>query len=399
MQKNRRMNLILVINSGSSSLKFGLFRMNDASETPIVSGKAESIGKSAGALEIKDATTGKTLHEAKAVFGSQSEALDTIRKHLDKLNFPAPVAIGHRMVNGGPKLVTHQLITPEVLEEMARCVDFAPLHTPEAIRLMRHLQTVYPSTPQYACFDTAFHQTLPECAYRFPIPEKYAAQGIRRYGFHGLSYASIVHQLGDELPQRMVVAHLGNGSSLAAIEHGHSVDTSMGLTPTGGVITSTRTGDLDPGVLLFLMREGSNKAEKLSASELEIMVNQQSGLLSIGGSKDMRELEQAAEKHSAAAQLAIDMYCRAIAKTIAAYASVLGGLDLLVFAGGIGENSPTVRNNVCGRLRFLGIEVDAALNQAKASTISNESSSCPVRIIPSEEEQQIARYVRQLYSA
>jgi acetate kinase len=390
------MDLILVINSGSSSLKFGLFRLQHGDETPIVSGKAESIGKETGHLQIKDSVTGNTLHQEDGVFATQIEVLNAIHKHLERLHFPAPVAIGHRMVNGGPNLVTHQLITAQVLDEMTRCADFAPLHTPAAVRLIRHLQTVYPQIPQFACFDTEFHQTLPECAYRLPIPEKYSAQGIRRYGFHGLSYASIVHQLKEGLPPRTVVAHLGSGSSLAAIERGRSIDTSMGLTPTGGILTGTRTGDLDPGVLLFLMREGSANAEKLDAPALEVLVNQQSGLLAIGGSKDMRELEAAAAKADRKAQLAIDMYCRAIAKTVAAYASVLGGLDLLVFAGGIGENSQTVRSNVCSRLGFLGVELDTERNKISAPVISPERSPCIVRVTPSEEEQQIARYVRQL---
>jgi len=395
------MDVILVINSGSSSLKLGLFRAEADGETPLVIAKAESIGKSAGVLQIKDGSTGALLHKETTAFTSQIDVFEHIRLQLEKLQFPAPIAVGHRIVNGGPHLVAHQRITPQVLEEMERCVEFAPLHTPSAVALIRHLQEDYPQTQQFACFDTAFHQTLPEYAYRMPIPEKYGEQGIRRYGFHGLSYASIVHRLRDVLPQRTVVAHLGNGSSLAAIENGRSVDTSMGLTPTGGIMTSTRTGDIDPGVLLFLMREGSSHEARLSPTELEVVVNQQSGLLAVGGSKDLRDLEAAAvgsdATAAAKAQLALKMYSRSIAKTIAAYAAVLGGLELLVFAGGVGENSSDVRSRVCAMLGFAGVELDAERNAASAPIISTDSSRVVVRITPSDEEQQIARYVREMY--
>src|SRR6202007_766228 len=189
-----------------------------------------------------------------------------------------PIAVAHRVVHGGPHLVTHQRITDEVLATLQRAVHFAPVHIPAAVEIILHVEKVFPQLPQYACFDTAFHQTMPEAAYRYPIPEKYSAVGVRRYGFHGLSYASIVHDLGKDLPSKVVVAHLGNGASLAAIADGKSVDTSMGLTPTGGIPMGSRTGDLDPGVPLFLMR-----VHKLSADEIETLLNNKSGLKALGG--------------------------------------------------------------------------------------------------------------------
>jgi len=379
---------ILVINSGSSSLKFGLFIEQGGDEHALVRGNADAIGSESGKLEIVD-EQGKTIHQETRHFQSQKEALSYIAKTLVALRYEAPKAIGHRIVHGGPHLVTHQLINDKVLATFEQSVHFAPLHIPPALDLIRHTEMLYPQVPQFACFDTAFHQTMPEAAYRFAIPEKYFEQGVRRYGFHGLSYASIVHALGKELPRRTVVAHLGSGASLAAIADGKSMDTSMGMTPTGGIPMGTRTGDLDPGVPLFLMR-----SEKLDADAIESLLNHKAGLMALGGTNDMRKLQADSAGGSHSAQIAIEIFCRSIAKTVASFASVLGGLDLFVFSGGIGEHSAEVRANVCGRLGFLGIALDAAQNQASAAVIS--TSSVLVRIVPSEEEKQIARHCRSL---
>src|SRR5271170_1510628 len=327
------MNPILVINSGSSSLKFGLF----------------------------------------------------VNKNGDEH------AIAHRFVHGGPHLVIHQQITDEVLSALKQAVHFAPLHIPAAVELIRYTEKIYPQVPQFACFDTAFHQTMPEAAYRFAIPEEYFAEGVRRYRFHGLSSASVVFALGKNLPPKVVVAHLGNGASLAAIADGKSVDTSMGLTPTGGIPMGSRTGDLDPGVSLFLMR-----VHKLDADALETLLNHNAGLKALGGTNDMRVLQKASEEGDHNASLAIEIFCRSIAKTIASYAAVLGGIDLLVFAGGIGEHSSTVRANVCDRLSFLGITLDSERNNSSSSVISTDASKIAVRVIVTEEEKQIARHCRVL---
>lgn len=384
------MTSILAINSGSSSLKFGSFVEKDEDEHTIIYGNADAIGSDHGRLEIFDEQGNKVLKESRRL-DSQKEALTYLAKQLSALGQGLPAAIGHRIVHGGPKMVMHQRITTEVLRVLEQSVHFAPLHIPPAVELIRHAETIYPSVPQFACFDTAFHQTMPEAAYRFAIPGEYLALGVRRYGFHGLSYASIVHALGSELPSRVVIAHLGNGASLAAVANGKSVDTSMGLTPTGGIPMGSRTGDLDPGVLLFLMRNC-----KLGADALESLLNHNAGLKALGGTNDMRQLNEAAEAGDSNAALAIDVFCRAIAKAAACYASVLGGIDMLVFSGGIGEHSASVRANICRRLEFLGIAVDEERNSASAPVISTEGSRISVRITPSEEEKQIARYCRAL---
>jgi len=270
-------------------------------------------------------------------------------------------------------------------------VHFAPVHIPTAVALIHGTEDIYPNLPQFACFDTAFHKTLPEKAYHYPLPGRYLEQGVQRYGFHGLSYASIVHQLGTELKPRTVVAHLGNGASLAALRDGKSIDTSMGLTPTGGIPMSTRTGDLDPGVLLYIRR-----TEGLSGDALENLLNHESGLKAIGGSSDMRELLKAEASGDVEAALAIDIFCTAIAKTVAAFAVSLGGLEMLVFAGGIGERSAQVRANVCVQLAMLGVNLAEDRNAASGPVISNDASRVVVRIVPAQEELQMARAVRAL---
>jgi acetate kinase len=381
---------ILVINTGSSSLKFGLFVNKNGDERAVASGNADAIGADNSKLEIFDEQGNSVFKEAQHL-DSHRTAFHRITKQLNELKYDPPVAIGHRFVHGGPHLVAHQQITDDVLSALEQAVHFAPLHIPAALELIRYTGELYPQVPQFACFDTAFHQTMPEAAYRFAIPEEYFAQGVRRYGFHGLSYASIVHALGKDLPRKIVVAHLGNGASLAAIASGKSVDTSMGLTPTGGIPMGSRTGDLDPGVPLFLMRN-----YKFDANALESLVNHNAGLKALGGTNDMRVLQKSSDAGDKNATLAIEIFCRSIAKTIASYVSVLDGLDLLVFAGGIGEHSSTVRANVCGRLAFMGLALDSERNQRSSSIISTDESRITVRVISTEEEKQIARHCRAL---
>jgi acetate kinase len=382
------MDAILAVNSGSSTLKFGLFVRDGADERALARGGADGIGKDASKLEIVDGE-GASLHSDRAPLDSQETAATRIGNALKTLGFPLPVAVGHRIVHGGPRLRDHVRITPDVIAALEASVHFAPVHIPTSLALIHHVSGIFPHMPQFACFDTAFHKTLPEKAYHYPLPDKYLHEGVQRYGFHGLSYASIVHQLGPELKPRTVVAHLGNGASLAALRDGKSVDTSMGLTPTGGIPMSTRTGDLDPGVLLYIRR-----TEGLSGNELEDLLNHQSGLEALGGSNDMRELQKSAANGNTRAALAIDIFCTAIAKTIAAFAVSLGDLEMLVFAGGIGEHSAQVRGEVCGRLALLGVEIDAARNAASEAVLSSESSRVVVRIVPAQEEIQMAREVR-----
>ena len=382
---------ILVINSGSSSLKFGLYVQRDDEEQAMLDGLADGIGRDSGKLELKDAQ-GRTLRSESVRFASEDEALSHAARWLAELSQLKPVAVGHRVVHGGPHLVAHQLITPAVLTELQNCVHFAPVHIPTALRLITAAEKAYPQLPQFACFDTAFHTTIPEVGSRFALPRLLFDEGIHRYGFHGLSYESIVRQLGAELPSRSVIAHLGNGASLAAVKDGRSVDTSMGLTPTGGIPMATRSGDLDPGVLLYLLR-----VKKMNADSLEHMLNRESGLTGISaGKSDMRDLESAVAGGDQKAQIAIEIFCSGIRKVIAAYAAVLGGLDMLVFAGGIGEHSAPVRGSVCDGLGFLGVSIDDACNQANSSTLSTKGSKVGVRIVPSQEDLQIAYHSRAL---
>ena len=379
---------ILAVNSGSSTLKFGVYANEGGEERTLVKGNVDGIGKDSGKLEISNAE-GTSLQSDQAPIASQQIALSRITDELKRLGCPEPVAVGHRIVHGGPRLRDHARISPDVIAALEASVHFAPVHIPTSLELIQHTEKIYPDLPQFACFDTAFHATLPEKAYHYPLPVKYLEQGVQRYGFHGLSYASIVHQLGVDLRPRTVVAHLGNGASLAALRDGKSVDTSMGLTPTGGIPMSTRTGDLDPGVLLYMRR-----TEGLSGDELEDLLNHQSGLKALGGSNDMRELQKQASSGDAKAALAIDIFCTAIAKTVAAYAVSLGGLEMLVFAGGIGEHSAQVRAAVCSKLGLLGVELDSNRNAASESVLSSKESRVEVRIVPAQEEIQMAREVR-----
>jgi acetate kinase len=410
---NKHSGPILVINSGSSSLKAALFVREGAGdeERSILEASATGIGQTEGKLVIKDAE-GKRRAEDTHNYQTQVEALkkvaEALAQHHQELNEDdqepdtTPVAIGHRIVHGGMHLTRHQPLTPAVLSALEQAVHFAPLHIPGSLELIRKSEELYPGVPQFACFDTAFHQTLPETAWHLPIPSEYTDAGVRRYGFHGLSYESIVAQLrreGPPLPRRIVVAHLGSGSSVAAIANGKSVDTSMGFTPTGGIPMATRTGDLDPGVLIALQRPGLSPAGALSVDKLEEVLNHNSGLRALSnGISDMQQLEEAANssdlqaKKSAA--LAIAIFATGVAKTIASYIISLGGLDLVVFTGGIGEHSAAFRQAVVERLQSLGIRLAPAANQQHAGTISSPGSNVMVRILPAQEDLQIARHAR-----
>jgi acetate kinase len=379
--------LVLTVNTGSSSLKLGLYALGHGTERLLLDGLADGIGKEEGVLTLRDGA-GKELRSEKLAHATQESALEHLMVWMRERHCVTPSAVGHRIVHGGPQLLKHQRITPAVLDELQRCVHFAPLHIPGSLELIRATERTFAGVPQFACFDTAFHTTLPETASRLPLPQALADEGIRRYGFHGLSYESIVAELGDALPSRVVVAHLGGGSSLAALKEGHSVDTSMGLTPTGGIPMSTRSGDLDPGVLLYLMR-----VKEMGADALETMLNHASGMVAVScGVSDMRELLAASDGGDARSKLAVDMFCMAIAKEVAAYAVVLGGLEMLVFAGGIGEHSAAVRKSVCERLALLGVRMDAEANTAGAAVISAKASTAIVRVVKSEEDLQIARH-------
>jgi acetate kinase len=382
---------ILVINTGSSSVKFGIYERPDEDEWLVIDGVAEGVGQGEGKIEIRDGG-GRVLKSEGARFASDGEAMERAAAWLEELGEDRPAAIGHRVVHGGPRLLEHQKVTPRLIDELKACVHLAPLHVPVALESIARTQRLFTGVEQFACFDTAFHRHMPEAAARFALPSSLYDEGVRRYGFHGLSYESIVHELGASLPGRVVMAHLGGGSSVTAVKDGRSVDTTMAFTPTAGVPMATRSGDLDPGILLYLMR-----VKGLDADAIERLVNHDAGLSAVsGGRSDMRDLEHAAGTGDARAALAIDVFCRAVAKSIAGYAAVLGGLDLVVFAGGIGEHSAGVRRRVCAALGFLGVALDNAANRANAAVVSAQATTVAVRIVPSQEDRQIARHCRRL---
>lgn len=368
---------ILVLNSGSSSLKFGLFRRTGDDESLLLEGSAEGIGRSDGSLRIK-APDGRVLVQQEHELESQTDALQKLAQVLAQQHHARPSAVGHRVVHGGPRLRAHQRITAGVRRQLQDAVHFAPLHIPPALALIDEAETIFADAPHFACFDTAFHATLPPRAAQLALPRRYVEAGVMRYGFHGLSYESLVTRLGADLPARAVFAHLGNGSSVCALRDGQSVDTSMGLTPTGGVPMGTRSGDLDPGVLLYLMR-----VETLDAGALETLLNRESGLAGYAdGESDMQALEKRAAAGDTNASLALDAFATAVRKTIGGYAALLGGIDLLVFTGGIGEHSQEIRRRVCEGLAFMGL--------------TEGDPAGKVRAIHTEEEKQIARHCRTL---
>ncbi len=394
------MSSILTLNSGSSSLKLGLYQAvsPDAPPQPVASGAAEAIGKPGGSLILRN-TDGAIVHREDAAHESQADAFAHAAERLRALGHAPPDGIGFRIVHGGPHLRQHCPLTPEVLETLRASTHFAPLHIPPALTLIDAARSTYPAARLFACFDTAFHTTLPPVASTYAIPPRLREQGVQRYGFHGLSYESAVAALQPNVPARLVVAHLGNGASLCAIERGRSVDTSMGLTPTGGIPMGTRTGDLDPGVVVYIARQGGEAGGAMDLSAVEDLLNHDSGLLALSstldhtGTADMRELTSRAEAGDAGAELAIEIFCRAIAKTVASYAAVLEGLDALVFTGGIGEHSATVRDRVCRQLAFLGVIIDDSANRQNAATVSAGKSLFKVQILEADEDGQIARHV------
>jgi acetate kinase len=315
------------------------------------------------------------------------DAVGRIGQLLTDHQSPLPEAIGHRIVHGGPRLREHRLIDTYAMTELESASAFAPLHTPAALAVIRYAQKHFPGLPQVACLDTCFHAAMPAVSSTLPLPRDLRAAGIQRYGFHGLSCESIVRQLGSALPARLIIAHLGNGASITAVSNGVSIDTSMGLTPTGGLIMGTRSGDLDPGVLVHLMRE-----MKLDATAIEDLVDHLSGLLGLSGvSGDMRTLHDAAASNGEA-RLAIEMFCYRVAKELGAMCIALGGVDQIVFTGGIGEHDVRVRAEVCARLSSLGVELDAVRNLQGLGLASRDDSRCAVHVLPSQEDEQIARH-------
>jgi acetate kinase len=390
---------VLVLNSGSSSIKFSVYEAGNVERRKLHEGAVDGIGTDQGKFWIKDSDGNKLVDQTPAL-PTRAVAFALVADALHSGDFPAPVAIGHRMVCGGPTVQENQLITPALIDEMERYTAFAPLHTPIAVYIMRESLRLFPGVPNFVCLDSYFHRTMPEVVKHMPIPEEYSAMGVRRYGAHGISYESIVYQLQPNVPERLIVAHLGNGASISAIRGGKCLDTSMGLTPTGGIISGTRTGDIDPGVLLFILRKiaETTKDSTEAADKLETVVSKKSGLLGVSNlSNDMRDLREAIKTGNADARLAVDKFTWTIVKWIGSYVAELGGLDLLVFTGGIGENDIDSRAEICSGLGALGIHLDLARNHVRsAAVISAEGSPVTVRVIPPAEDLIIVNHVMRL---
>lgn len=382
--------VLLCINSGSSSLKFALYQLAEAAETPLANGMIERIGLPGSRIRIRTVATAPAVDEAGDVPDAHT-AVDKAFAALDKLRLPSPAAVGHRVVHGGADHIAPERVDERLIEDLRRLVAYAPLHLPAAIQGIEAVATQFPHLPQVACFDTSFHRRMPEIAQRFPLPRAFWEEGIRRYGFHGLSYEYIIDHLGAMHLGRAIIAHLGNGASMAAVQNGQPLDTTMGLTPTGGLMMGTRTGDLDPGLLLHLQTEKGYHAPQLAE-----LVQQQSGLLGVSGiSPDMQLLleQRAHDRHAAQA---VDMFCYQVRKAIGALTAVLGGLDTLVFTGGIGEHAAPVRWDACHDLAYLGIQLDPQRNERHRAVISTPASRCIVRVVPTNEDLMVARHTRTL---
>ncbi len=360
---------VLALNCGSSSLKYALF----ADEQALVRGLIR-VGKS-GASDHGDA-----VH---AVFAE----LDA--RHLGK-----PDAVGHRIVHGGPHHAEPERVTGELLASLARVISFAPLHLPPELRAIEAVNARFGDLPQVVCFDTAFHQALPERARRFALPKTLFDAGVKRYGFHGLSYEYVVESLGSKALGRAVLAHLGSGASMVAVRDGRAIDTTMGFTPTGGLVMGTRSGDMDPGLAVYLLQH-----QGYDAAGLDRLVNGEAGLLALSETtSDMQRLlhERGADVRAA---LAVDVFCYQARKWVGAFAAALGGLDALVFTGGIGEHAPDVRREICSGLGHLGVALDDGRNAANEKVVSTDASACTAYVVETDEECMIARHTRRVIGA
>jgi acetate kinase len=399
---------ILVINSGSSSIKFSIFEVQTpvGGDAPTITprslfeGELSDIGEAESTLAIhavggsaeKSATKKVGIHGVEQAI---AEVLDVVSGS----GLPTFEAVGYRVVHPGPKLREHVRITPEVLADLEAASEFAPLHDPEAVLMIRAFMKRFPTLPHYACFDTVFHQTMPAEASTYALPPEYAARGVRRYGFHGLSCESIVRQLkrAGDVPRRMVIAHLGSGCSVTALLDGSSVDTTMGLTPTGGVVMGTRPGDLDPGLVLYLLRAAPPGDR---AGQVEALLNHASGMVAVSGMEnDVKAMREASANGNTRATLALKIFTRSVTKAFGGFSWLLGGLDAIVFTGGIGEHDPNSRAEILGGLAALGVNIDPKLNQAATGgiqRISSQDSPTAVLVVPAREDQMIAVHVEQM---
>ncbi len=387
---------ILTLNAGSSSIKFAVFEGADAAGRPrrALSGMVDHIGTDRA--ELSAARPGGDSREHVALKatdhgGAADRLLDWLARHALS---PAPDAMGHRVVHGGAGHLRHRRVTPELLADLRELGPLDLDHLPREIRLMESCRRRFPDVPQIACFDTVFHRDLPGRAQRLPVPRRYFESGVRRFGFHGLSYTYLLEELertagGDAARGRVVLAHLGSGASMAAVRDGRPVETTMGFTPNSGLVMSTRPGDLDPGFLVQVLR-----TEGFDAERLDRFISHECGLLGVSGtSGDMRDLLAARGRGEVPAAEAVELFCYQARKTIGALAAALEGLDTLVFSGGIGERAAAVRDEICAGLEFLGVRLDGGANDRSEAVISSEAAPVTVRVIPTDEEQTMARIV------
>ncbi len=379
---------ILTINAGSSSLKFAVFRLADPLSRALT-GRFERIALPNASLSVSDLATGRNTR-TKLKLPNHAACVAPLRKLLDGANDITLRAISHRIVHGGARYRKPQRVTARLIKELRRLSPLAPEHLPQEIALLEEFSRHYPRVPQLACFDTAFHADMPRVAQLLPLPRRYEAKGVRRYGFHGLSYTYLMEELvrigGGAAKGRIILAHLGNGASMAAVRDGRSIDTTMAFTPAAGLVMSTRSGDLDPGLPGYLAR-----TEKMTAKQFNAMVNAQSGLLGVSEtSSDVRDLLQHERRDKRAAE-ALALFCYQARKWIGALTAALGGLDTLVFAGGIGENASEIRWRISTDLGYLGLNLDAAKNRTGAPVIGRKGCRVTVRIIRTDEELLLAR--------
>ncbi len=394
---------IIVINCGSSSIKYQLYDL-DAKEI-LARGHVEKIGLH-GSFIKHERNDGDSIKLEGEIVDHQAGieymlGILTSEKRGSLKSFEEIDAVGHRVVHGGEKFKESRLITEEVIEGVKDCIDLAPLHNPPNLKGIEAMKALLPKVPQVATFDTAFHQTMPDYAYMYAIPYSlYSKYGLRRYGFHGSSHRYVTRRATEILNKKtqdlkLITCHLGNGASMAAIQGGKSVDTSMGLTPVEGLIMGTRTGDLDLGVLMFIMHK-----EEIGLNAANTLINKHSGMLGVTGvSSDMREIEEAAEEGNNRARLGLTMYNYRVKKYIGSYAAAMGGVDMLVFAGGIGENADKIRSEICKGMEFIGLELDEKINKGlrgKEQLISKDSSRIKVMVVPTNEELVIAQDTRKI---
>jgi acetate kinase len=392
---NKKILRILTLNSGSSSLKFSLFHMGESEQLEL-SGNLERIGVKGGRFHARDGQ-GETLKDQHQDIPDHNAALQMLFDWLDDHTQGEHIdAVGHRVVHGGSDYRQPHAVTSELLAKLKELVPMDPDHLPHEIKAIQAVSQMYPELEQIACFDTAFHRHMPEVAQWYALPRSIWHAGVKRYGFHGLSYEYIMMELGKEAGEeaakgRVIVAHLGNGASMAAVKAGVGIDTTMGYTPTGGLVMGTRCGDLDPGVVLYLLEERGMKA-----SSINDMLNHYSGLMGVSGiSSDMKDLLEK-ESQDAHAAMAVNLFCYQAKKFIGALASVLGGLDTLVFTGGIGENAAAIRARICEHMEYIGIKLDIAANERNAGVISVKEAPVTVRVMKTNEELMIARHTYKL---